>query len=304
MPSKVNHIQQASRPVVFDMTSQECIWSVAGVTPYRLCHNAFDCTTCAFDHKMQRKRGPEVMGHPPTWREKARQGGGLENRRCRHMLSGYVPVKYCVHNFECSTCEYDQLVAEEMRLMEAQEPMVELVAGFALAPNYYYHQGHTWGRVEYGGQVRLGLDDFAARLFGPPQELRLPELGAAVSRGGSDMAFYRDGREAGLACPLEGIVVAVNPRLETSPVLANSSPYGAGWLMIIEPTRLSRDLRSLNFGRQAEQWLDAEAGRLAGLLDRERGYRLAATGGRAVDDIYGSVEGLDWDELVETFLAV
>ncbi len=213
-----------------------------------------------------------------------------------------MPVKYCSHNFECATCEYNQLIEDEVRTMEAEEPMVELVAGFAVAPGYYYHRGHTWSRVEYGGQIRVGLDDFASRLFGPASFFELPSLGAAVSLGKPQMVLFRDGRKAELSAPVRGIVVAQNPKLRTQPELVNHSPYGAGWLLILQPTSMIRDLRYLLFGRQVEQWLDREAGRLSEMLDQESGYRLAATGGRVVDDIFGSVPGLDWDELEQSFL--
>jgi glycine cleavage system H lipoate-binding protein len=302
MAKDTKQSRRSRRPAVYDMTSQQCIWSAAGVAPFRLCHNAFDCTTCSFDHKMQREKDSAKRSQRPTWREKGRTEGGLESRRCRHMLSGYVPVKYCSHNFECATCEYDQMVEAEVRALEAEEPLVELVGGFALAPGYYYHHGHTWSRVEYGGQIKVGLDDFAARLFGPAQSFALPELGAAVSMGEPQMALFRDGRKADLSVPVRGIVVAQNPKLRTQPELVNSSPYGAGWLMILQPANMMKDLQYLMFGRQVEEWLDEEADRLAELLDRESGYRLAATGGRVVNDIYGSVPDLDWDELEREFL--
>lgn len=302
MSEKISQTTRSNRPQVYDMTSQQCIWSAAGIEAYRLCHNAFDCTTCSFDRKMQRERDEAKGSQRPNWREKGRNGGGLESRRCRHMLSGYVPVKYCSHNFDCATCEYDQLVEAEVRAMEAEEPLVELVAGFALAPGYYYHRGHTWSRVEYGGQIRVGLDDFASRLFGPAQSFELPELGAAVSLGKPEMALCRDGRKADLSAPVRGIVVAQNPKLRTQPELVNHSPYGAGWLMILQPANIIKDLRYLMFGRQVEEWLDKEAERLAELMDRECGYRLAATGGRVVNDIFSAVPELDWDELEREFL--
>lgn len=302
MSKTITQFPRSNRPAVYDMTSQECIWSAAGVEPYRLCHNAFDCLTCSFDHRMQREHGPGADYRRPTWREKGRSEGSLKSRRCRHMLSGYVPVKYCSHNFECATCEYDQLIEDEVRTMEAEDPMVELVAGFALAPGYYYHRGHTWSRVEYGGQIRVGLDDFAARLFGPAEALELPGLGAAVSLGQPEMALFRDGRRAALSSPVRGIVVAQNPKLRTRPELVNHSPYGAGWLMILQPAAMIKDLRFLMFGRQVEEWLDREAERLGDMTSRESGFRLAATGGRMVNDIFGSMPELDWNELEREFL--
>jgi hypothetical protein len=48
--------------------------------------------------------------------------------------------------------------------------------------------------------------------------------------------------------------------------------------------------------------MDDEASRLTDMIAEETGHRLAATGGRAVSDIYGQVPGLDWDELRSSFL--
>lgn len=69
---------------------------------------------------------------------------------------------------------------------------------FRHGPSYYYHRGHTWARVEYGGQVRVGLDDFAARLFGPADSWRLPESGMGVDSGEPGAAMGRDDHSARL----------------------------------------------------------------------------------------------------------
>lgn len=286
---------------IFDLTSQECIWSAAGVVPYRLCANGFDCTTCAFDHAMQRRK----QSHPGArdWQEAARASAAPGAKPCRHMLSGYVPVKYCSHDYRCADCEYDQLIEQEVLSQEPPEPVVEVVAGFGLAPQHYYLPGHTWARLEYGGQVRVGLDDFAARLFGPADGWRLPGLGQAIGQGDAAAEFSRQGRLAPAASPVGGIVVAVNPDLGIRPGLASGSPYGAGWLMILQPVSLSRDLKALFYGREAEAWLEEDAGRLGEIIHRQSPLRLAAAGGRAVPDIFGAVEGLDWQALVRAFLA-
>jgi glycine cleavage system H lipoate-binding protein len=291
MPAK-----KTSRPFVYDMTSQECIWSAAGVVPYRLCDAGFDCTGCSFDQRMQRKGAR-------SWRDRTRAAASSEVRRCRHMLSGYITAKYCPNNFDCANCEFDQLVEEEMRTQHASEPEVRLLEGFALALEHYYSSAHTWARVEYGGQIRIGLDDFAARTLGPAERWDLPQLGSTLDQGEAWGTLFRDENQATLRCPVQGIVLAVNPRLRARPELVNTAPYGQGWVMILQPTRLVRDLRRLRFGEEAERWLQGEAQRLFDLVHRESQYRLAATGARVVQDVYGAVEGLQWDELLRSFLA-
>lgn len=291
-------LSRSSRlPVVVDLTSQQCIWSAAGAAPFRFCHNAFDCTSCAFDRKMRRESDQAnawAAAQPPT--------ASWEGRKCRHMLSGYVPVKYCHHNFHCADCEYDQLIESEVRCLEPSEPDVRRVAGFTLGQGYYFHSGHLWLRVEYGGQVRVGFDDFAARLLGPADGYRLPGLGADVERGRPMATLERSGREAPLLSPVRGMVVAVNPALSSGGSFTGEAAYGPGWLAIIEPAQLTGDLKNLLFGKEADVWLENEVHRLERILYPEAEYRMAATGANALDDIYGSVAGLDWDQLVREFL--
>ena len=34
---------------IFSMSENQCIWMKAGVVNFKICENAFDCTSCAFD---------------------------------------------------------------------------------------------------------------------------------------------------------------------------------------------------------------------------------------------------------------
>ena len=71
---------------------------------------------------------------------------------------------------------------------------------------------------------------------------------------------------------------------------------------MVQPTRLRNNLKNLLFGTEGQAWMDDEAGRLTTLLSETSDCRLAATGGEAVKDIYGSVPGLDWNKLVAEFM--
>ena len=294
---------KGSRMVVFDLTSNQCVWSKAGVSQPRVCHNAFDCTTCAFDKKVQREF-KDLKGERASRRlDKKRYGTApFEDRKCRYMLSGQVSLKYCVRGFNCANCEYDQMMEETGLAMACQDPSCEFVAGFAVPEDYYFHKGHTWGRVEYGGWVRIGLDDFAVRLLGPLNALRLPKLGMAVREGEAGFDLSREEHQAALQSPVDGVVVAVNPEVNTSAQATHSHPYGQGWLFMVKPTRLLPNLGHLFSGESAHNWMEEEAHRLYSLVEGTTGRKLASTGGRAIDDIYGKVPGLDWERLVRDFL--
>ena len=72
--------------------------------------------------------------------------------------------------------------------------------------------------------------------------------------------------------------------------------------MVIQPNNLRRNLKNLLFGSESTAWMDDEASRLTTMLSEATGYRLAATGGEMVRDIYGAVPGIDWSLLVQEFL--
>ena len=107
MKTKVEQKGQGVR--VFSMSENQCIWMKAGVVNFKICENAFDCTSCAFDKVISRKsvQKPTAL---VSWKEVMNQPH--LNKECRHMLTGRVIFKLCSHNFECKDCAYDQQLCE------------------------------------------------------------------------------------------------------------------------------------------------------------------------------------------------
>ena len=58
-----------------------------------------------------------------------------------------------------------------------------LVGGFELPANFAYHPGHAWALRESPKLVRVGLDDFAARLLGGIEQVELPARGRWLRQG-------------------------------------------------------------------------------------------------------------------------
>ncbi len=296
--------QPAGRPVVFRTIQDQCVWSQAGVIKPIKCINAFDCLGCSFDQKVQnefqtRERQSEAtsLAHTPP-----RLRMLVKDLKCRHMLSGRVAYKLCAHGYNCLKCPYDQMIEDTATLPVPAAPRCQYVAGFNLAEDYYYLRGHTWARVEYGGRVRVGLDDFALRLLGPQDRIDLPGLGDLVGQNSTGAVLNRAGKQAPAQSPVDGKVVATNPEIGRRAETANRAPYGEGWLMVVQPSNLRKNLKNLLFGEESLAWMDDEAGRLSRKVSDTAGYAMAAAGGEAVGDIYGSVPGLDWSDLVESFL--
>jgi len=294
--------KKTMQPVIFAMENDQCVWGRAGVIKPTKCVNAFDCLGCALDQRVlsnfdeQRKASGQSDSRPPRMLLMMRKG------KCRHMLSGRIPYGSCSYAYDCVRCPFDQMIEDTSYLPNLRRPEVEKASGFDVARNYYYHHGHTWARVEYGGRVRVGLDDFGLRLLGPQDEIQMPSLGSTVGQSRPAAVLKRSGKEAASLCPVDGQVVATNHNLMKRATTANDAPYAEGWLMVIQPKSLRNNLKNLFFDSEGMAWIDDEASRLGGLLSGITGYPTMPTGGEALKDIYGTVPEIGWDRLVREFM--
>jgi len=297
---------KTNRVIGFQVQENECLWMKAGVIEFRLCDNAYDCYHCPFDKGMRKTMGLEgaqrSKGKEAGWVQYLRERYNGPNRPCRHALSGRVTAaKICPLNYECYHCPYDQILDE----MDFAEPIgalsYELVSGIKMAQGFYYHRGHGWARFEHGGRVRVGFDDFLAKLFGSAGSLDLPPVGASLAQNEVGCAFTREGNEAAVLSPVTGTVLAVNHKAQEDPQIPNHDPYQMGWLFIVEPRLPKRNLKGLYFDEEAARWMEQENQTLMSLMGPEYD-RLVATGGEVVNDIYGHFPNLGWQRLVGTFL--
>jgi glycine cleavage system H lipoate-binding protein len=285
----------------FNFSQNECIWMKAKVVGTKYCDNAFDCTTCNFDKGMARKMSRESSAS--GWSSKVFSLPSDE-QRCRHAFTGRAPMnKLCARNYECGDCPFDQMLDEMIQVDHTLfgPPQYLKAHGYLVPRDYYLHKGHGWARLEYGGRVRIGLDDFGTRLVGVADKFRLPSLGTRFTLGEESFILQREGNEAGVRTPLSGVVTAVNQKLLDQPDKANNDPYSAGWVLLIDPMELKSDLKELNFGLDSVKFIESEAERLLGLISGEPASA-AATGGEPISDVYGSFKEMGWDNLVKGFL--
>ncbi|SPF48132.1 putative Glycine cleavage H-protein [Syntrophobacter sp. SbD1] len=290
------------QPVIFSMENDQCVWGRAGVIKPTKCVNAFDCLGCSLDQRVlsnfdeQRKAGGRSANRPARMLLMMRTG------KCRHMLSGRIPYGSCSYAYNCEKCPFDQMIEDTSYMPNVRHPEIERASGFDVARNYYYHHGHTWARVEYGGRVRVGLDDFALRLLGPQDEITIPALGATVGQSRPAAVLKRSGKEAASLSPVDGHVVATNNDILKRATIANDAPYAEGWLMVIQPKSLRNNLKNLHFDSEGMAFIDNEASRLSGLLSGVTGHPTMPTGGEALKDIFGAVPDIGWDKLVHEFM--
>jgi glycine cleavage system H protein len=97
-----------------------------------------------------------------------------------------------------------------------------------------YTAEHEWVRPA-GDNVRAGITDYAQQQLGDVVYVSLPEAGVSVTAGVACGEIESTKSVSEVYAPVSGVVVARNDDLSQHPELINSDPYGAGWLVEIQP---------------------------------------------------------------------
>jgi glycine cleavage system H protein len=99
-----------------------------------------------------------------------------------------------------------------------------------------YTAEHEWvAPADPPTTVRVGITHFAQDALGDIVFVQLPEAGAAVEAGQALGEVESTKSVSEIYAPVTGTVVGRNEQLAHEPELINSDPYGAGWLVEIEP---------------------------------------------------------------------
>ncbi|MCF7548850.1 glycine cleavage system protein GcvH [Pseudonocardia sp. WMMC193] len=99
-----------------------------------------------------------------------------------------------------------------------------------------YTEAHEWVRILESGRVRVGITDHAQSQLGDVVFVQLPDVGAVFAAGDALGEVESTKSVSDIYAPVGGTVVEVNTALEGTPELINSSAYGEGWLLELEPT--------------------------------------------------------------------
>lgn len=100
--------------------------------------------------------------------------------------------------------------------------------------NLRYTEEHEWVR-RGDGDIEVGITDHAQEQLGDVVYVDLPPEGTAVTAGDAFGEVESTKSVSDLYAPVTGTVAARNEALEDRPELLNSDPYGAGWLVRIQP---------------------------------------------------------------------
>jgi len=122
--------------------------------------------------------------------------------------------------------------------------VLRLKGEFQVPSEYYYTREHEWVRVE-GDKCRIGVTDYAQDSLHEIVYVDLPKVGAKVAQMQSLGTVESVKAVADVYSPISGLVLEVNNELSDAPELVNKSPYEKGWITIIKPDDMKKDLPTL-----------------------------------------------------------
>jgi len=183
---------------------------------------------------------------------------------------------------------------------EIPSPM-NIVGGYKVPAHFSYHPGHAWAMQESPQVVRVGLDDFAARLVGQIDTLDLPARGRWLRQGEQGWMVGRGSHRFNMLSPIEGEVVDVNPEILRDPGAVHRDPYGAGWLVAVKAPAVDGNLKNLLHGRLAQRWMEESVSTLHARIDPTSEARLQ-DGGHAIGDVLSMVPEFQWEKVVSELL--
>jgi len=278
--------------------SNPCLWMQAGVVKFKNCDNYYDCTSCKYDHAMAMKA---ERGKQPTWQEAMKRMPDMD-RVCRHSLTNRIERRSCAYDYKCATCDFDQFFEDVWTPKSKSMPgEIQQVKGFDVPMDFYFHDGHAWARIESGGYIRIGLDDFALKVLGKAEALDLPLMGKELDQGKVGWGLKRKDNLADVLSPIDGVIMEVNSQLREKPEIANREPYGDGWLFMVRTPDVKETMGKLMVDQSSLAWMNNEVTNLESMIEDVAGP-LAADGGYLAEDIYGNLPDIGWNNLTKAFL--
>ena len=115
---------------------------------------------------------------------------------------------------------------------------------FDLPEDLFYTKEHEWMKIE-NGKCRVGITDYAQKTLHEVVYVDMPNIGKVLSQGVVFGTVESVKAVSELYSPISGDVVERNEKLVNSPELVNQEPYGAGWIVVVKPSRLQDEQRGL-----------------------------------------------------------
>jgi len=127
------------------------------------------------------------------------------------------------------------------------------VGDFEVVEGLYYSKDWMWAKIE-GSKARIGITDYAQKQLKEVVFAELPSAGDKVTKGQPFGTVESVKAVSDLIAPLTGKIEEVNGEVRDSPEMLNEDPYSKGWLIVISPTNLQEELKTLMDFTKAVEW--------------------------------------------------
>ncbi len=127
------------------------------------------------------------------------------------------------------------------------------VDGYEVPKGLYYHEEFGWARIE-DGKVRMGITDYAQKQLREIVFVELPSAGDTVTQSEPFGTVESVKAVSDLVAPLSGTIEEVSEEVQNKPETLNEDPYGKGWLLIISPSNLDKELKALMDFDKSVEW--------------------------------------------------
>ena len=179
-------------------------------------------------------------------------------------------------------------------------PIMLKQAGFEVPDDYCFHPGHTWVVDEGRQNARVGIDGFAANLFGKIDAIDVAELNRWVRQGQPLCTITHGDRSVDLLSPIEGVLTSVNHEVLKNPNLVVEDPYRNGWLCEVKAPEMKTNVMNLLQGTIVLPWMQNSLARLSAMV-QQLTPALAQDGGLPVKGLLFQVDTATQQQLTKEF---
>ncbi len=180
------------------------------------------------------------------------------------MITGYPSIHTAVQAVKLGAFDYvtkpftpDEIRSTISRALERKKILAEELSGAAsgypevsIPDGTHVIPGNSWVRESGDGNAHVGVHHMLLRTIGKIASVEFPGVDEKKTQGDSCLWIIDEQKRIHRVwCPATGRVVAVNTELEKDISKLLNDPYRSGWILLIAPADLEKDLENLkNWG--------------------------------------------------------
>ena len=127
------------------------------------------------------------------------------------------------------------------------------VDGYEIVEGLHYSKEFFWVRIE-NGKAKMGVTDYAQKQLREIVFAELPSTGGTITQNEPFGSVESVKAVSDLMAPLSGTIEQVNEEVTSKPELLNEDPYGNGWLLVVAPSNLDAELKTLMDFNASVEW--------------------------------------------------